>query len=117
MDAIRELAELIHQSNKIVFLTGAGISTESGIPDFRSSGGIYANGNVEHFVSRYFYNKNPKDFWKHFKEIFQLKMLEQEFRQLKYKKAIWYLWETLPTMLGFILEMGNGSMLRKPAML
>lgn len=75
MEQIQKLAEMIHGSEKIVFLTGAGISTESGIPDFRSSGGIYANGNVEHYISRYFYNKNPKTFWKHFKEIFQLKML------------------------------------------
>ncbi|MDP4103374.1 MAG: NAD-dependent protein deacylase [Bacillota bacterium] len=75
METNRALAEMIQASQKLVFLTGAGISTESGIPDFRSSGGIYANGNVEHYISRYFYNKSPKDFWKHFKEIFQLKML------------------------------------------
>lgn len=75
MEATRTLADMINNSRKVVFLTGAGISTESGIPDFRSSGGIYANGNVEQYISRYFYNKSPKEFWKHFKEIFQLKML------------------------------------------
>jgi NAD-dependent deacetylase len=75
MEAIQSLAEMIRESKNIVFLTGAGISTESGIPDFRSSGGIYANGNVEQYISRYFYQKNPKDFWYHFKEIFQLKLL------------------------------------------
>jgi len=36
-----ELAELIAEANNIVVLTGAGISTESGIPDFRSPGGIW----------------------------------------------------------------------------
>ena len=36
-----DLAELISDANKIVVLTGAGISTESGIPDFRSPGGIW----------------------------------------------------------------------------
>ncbi|MEH6404525.1 MAG: NAD-dependent deacylase [Sneathiella sp.] len=38
---IEEFAELIAQSNRIVFFTGAGISTESGIPDFRSPGGLW----------------------------------------------------------------------------
>ena len=36
-----ELRRLIAQSERIVFFTGAGISTESGIPDFRSPGGIW----------------------------------------------------------------------------
>lgn len=36
-----ELKELISNSNKIVFLTGAGVSTPSGIPDYRSKNGIY----------------------------------------------------------------------------
>jgi len=39
---ILEFAKLIEQSNRIVFFTGAGISTESGIPDFRSPGGLWA---------------------------------------------------------------------------
>lgn len=38
---IDEVADLILKSNKIVIFTGAGISTESGIPDFRSPGGIW----------------------------------------------------------------------------
>lgn len=40
-DAIKRLKELIDGSNNIVALTGAGCSTESGIPDFRSTKGIY----------------------------------------------------------------------------
>ncbi len=38
-----ELKNLITRAEKIVFLTGAGISTESGIPDFRSPGGLYSD--------------------------------------------------------------------------
>jgi NAD-dependent deacetylase len=38
---IAKLAELIARSNRVVVFTGAGISTESGIPDFRSPGGIW----------------------------------------------------------------------------
>ncbi len=40
-DTIRQFQELIDRSNRIVFFTGAGISTESGIPDFRSPGGLW----------------------------------------------------------------------------
>ncbi len=41
MDTIKKLKELIDQSNNIVFFGGAGVSTESGIPDFRSVDGLY----------------------------------------------------------------------------
>ena len=40
-DAIRQLADLFARSERIVAFTGAGISTESGIPDFRSPGGVW----------------------------------------------------------------------------
>ena len=42
MSDIAQLADLISASNRIVFFTGAGISTESGIPDFRSPGGVWS---------------------------------------------------------------------------
>ena len=38
---IEQLQSIIDSSNKIVFFTGAGTSTESNIPDFRSSDGLY----------------------------------------------------------------------------
>ena len=40
-DKIKQLAEIIRNSDNIVFFGGAGCSCESGIPDFRSSGGIF----------------------------------------------------------------------------
>ena len=40
-DSIRKLKELVDGSDNIVFFGGAGVSTESGIPDFRSTGGLY----------------------------------------------------------------------------
>ncbi|MAP49761.1 MAG: NAD-dependent deacetylase, partial [Rhodospirillaceae bacterium] len=40
MDKALDLKRMIHRSRNVVFFTGAGISTESGIPDFRSPGGI-----------------------------------------------------------------------------
>lgn len=42
MDKIRQLAQWIKEANTIAVLTGAGMSTESGIPDFRSENGLYA---------------------------------------------------------------------------
>lgn len=44
-----DLARLIHGSRRIVVFTGAGISTESGIPDFRSPGGIWSKNRVIYF--------------------------------------------------------------------
>ena len=39
-DSIKRLKELVDSSDNIVFFGGAGVSTESGIPDFRSTGGL-----------------------------------------------------------------------------
>lgn len=41
-EAANKLAQMIEQSSRLVFFTGAGISTESGIPDFRSPGGVWS---------------------------------------------------------------------------
>lgn len=41
MDKVKELKELLQMAHRVVAITGAGISTESGIPDFRSQTGIY----------------------------------------------------------------------------
>ena len=43
MDKIERLKEIIESSNNIVFFGGAGVSTASGIPDFRSSSGLYSS--------------------------------------------------------------------------
>lgn len=52
MDQIRELRKIIDRSRRIVFFGGAGVSTASGIPDFRSEDGLY---------SRQFGGKPPED--------------------------------------------------------
>ena len=40
-DEIKTLKEWVDRARQIVFFGGAGVSTESGIPDFRSTGGLY----------------------------------------------------------------------------
>lgn len=72
-EKISELSEIIKQSKNIVFFGGAGVSTESGIPDFRSSDGLYseklnATFTPEQLVSHRFYMRYPEEFFKFYKE-------------------------------------------------
>jgi len=54
MGEIELLAQLIIESKKVIVFTGAGISTESGIPDFRSPGGIWSRYDPEDFTIQKF---------------------------------------------------------------
>ena len=58
-----ELQKMIDTSRKTVFFGGAGVSTESGIPDFRSADGLYSEkyGNLrpEEIISRSYFNRDP----------------------------------------------------------
>ncbi|MBR4976665.1 MAG: NAD-dependent deacylase [Thermoguttaceae bacterium] len=62
---IRRFAELLADAPKIAALTGAGISTESGIPDFRSSTGVYQT-TSEAVFSIDFFRENPGEFYRIF---------------------------------------------------
>ena len=67
------LKEIIESSNSVVFFGGAGVSTESNIPDFRSETGLYnAQQNYgyspEQMLSSSFYYNNPELFFKYYKE-------------------------------------------------
>ena len=59
---ISQFAELLRNAKKIAVLSGAGISTESGIPDFRSTNGIYSYTSEEVFDIHTF-NTNPAKFF------------------------------------------------------
>lgn len=67
--------KIIKESNYIVFFGGAGVSTASGIPDFRSVDGIY-NERYEYpperILSHSFYLSNPEYFYKFYKDKFNL---------------------------------------------
>jgi len=70
--SIEKLKELIEESNNIVFFGGAGVSTESSIPDFRSSKGIYNTHNnleypPEEILSYSFFRKHPDYFYDFYK--------------------------------------------------
>lgn len=47
MEGIKRLQQYINESNKIVFFGGAGVSTESGVPDFRSKDGLYNQHDIQ----------------------------------------------------------------------
>lgn len=68
---IEGLKKLIEESNYIVFFGGAGVSTESGIPDFRSVDGLYNqkyDDPPETILSHSYFIKNPDKFYKFYKE-------------------------------------------------
>ena len=71
MDNISLLQKYIDESNNIVFFGGAGVSTESGIKDFRSVDGLYNEKYdypPEEILSRSFFDKNPEEFFKFYKD-------------------------------------------------
>ena len=66
-EPVKQLKELVDSSNNIVFFGGAGVSTESGIPDFRSTGGLYHQEwkyPPETILSHTFYESNPEEFFR-----------------------------------------------------
>ena len=68
---IEQLQAMIDESNRIVFFGGAGVSTESNIPDFRSATGIYHQKykySPEQVVSHSFLMKYPEAFYEFYKE-------------------------------------------------
>lgn len=65
------LQEIIDDSKRIVFFGGAGVSTESGIPDFRSEDGLYSQKYKyppEQIVSHTFYVHNTEEFYRFYKD-------------------------------------------------
>lgn len=69
--SIEALNEIIEKYDNIVFFGGAGVSTESGIPDFRSVDGLYHQQYAyppEQIVSHSFYRQNPKEFYRFYRD-------------------------------------------------
>ena len=71
MGSIDRLKEMINECNNIVFFGGAGVSTESGIPDFRSKDGLYNQKydySPEEILSHTFFMRNTSEFYKFYKD-------------------------------------------------
>jgi len=70
-EKIAKLAEWLKESSNIVFFGGAGVSTESGIPDFRSQDGIY-NQKYEYppetIISHSFFVRNTEEFYRFYRD-------------------------------------------------
>ncbi|MDO4316326.1 MAG: NAD-dependent protein deacylase, partial [Oscillospiraceae bacterium] len=89
-ETIRKLKEWTDGSDNIVFFGGAGVSTESGIPDFRSTGGLYHQQwkyPPEVILSHTFYESNPEEFFR----FYRAKLLAPDAKPnaAHYKLAEW----------------------------
>ena len=70
-EKIQEFKELVDKSNNIVFFGGAGVSTESGIPDFRSKDGLYNQKYKyppEEILSHEFFIENTEEFYEFYRD-------------------------------------------------
>ena len=71
IDSVTILQQLINKSKKIAFFGGAGVSTESGIPDFRSIDGLYQQKwqyPPEQIISYSFFEYDPVEFYRFYRE-------------------------------------------------
>lgn len=71
MNQLEQFNRWVAQSSKIVFFGGAGVSTESGIPDFRSADGLYAQKSripPEEIISHDFFVAHPEEFFRFYRE-------------------------------------------------
>ncbi|MDD4768812.1 MAG: NAD-dependent deacylase [Eubacteriales bacterium] len=72
MENIKKLAQLLAESKDTMVLTGAGVSTESGIPDFRSPDtGLWSQMDPMELLSRSALSRNPANFWTRSEPIFR----------------------------------------------
>lgn len=68
---IEQLQKIIDEGSHIVFFTGAGVSTDSGIPDFRSVDGLYNQKYdypPEEIISHHYFVNNPEEFFRFYKD-------------------------------------------------
>ncbi|MBO4839167.1 MAG: NAD-dependent protein deacylase [Lachnospiraceae bacterium] len=71
--SVQKLTDILNKTNNLVFFGGAGVSTASGIPDFRSANGLWNQRygrhlSPEEMVSRSFFERDPEDFFAFYKD-------------------------------------------------
>lgn len=85
-EKIAEFQKMIDESHNIVFFGGAGVSTESGIPDFRSQDGLYQQEwkyPPETIISRSFYDANPQEFYRFYRKKLIIKDVQPNITHKK----------------------------------
>lgn len=105
MDEIKELQDLINNAKKIVFFGGAGVSTESGIPDFRSEKGLYKlkskyGVQYETILSHDYYENNTLTFFKFYREFMinttaQPNQAHKYLAKLEKRKDLWIITQNI----------------------
>jgi len=69
---IKQAVQILYQSKMTIALTGAGISVESGIPDFRSAGGLWSIYDPDHYATIDAFTVNPKKVWNMLRDMDKL---------------------------------------------
>ena len=99
MKEIEKLQSIIDKSEHIVFFGGAGVSTASGIPDFRGAHGLYSMA-PEELVSHHYFMSNPKEFF----DFYFSKMVYEDAKPnachnylaaLEKKKDVWIITQNI----------------------
>lgn len=88
-EKIAELQTIYDNSQNIVFFGGAGVSTESGIPDFRSQDGLYSQEwkyPPETIISRSFFNANPTEFYRFYQKKLIVKNVQPNIAHIQLAK-------------------------------
>lgn len=106
MHQIETLKQWVLESNHIVFFGGAGVSTESGIPDFRSVDGLY-NQKFEYppeqIISHSFYERDPAYFFRFYREKMLPLGFEPNITHMKLAQ-----WEAEDKLLGVVTQNIDG---------
>ena len=106
MDKIEILRKWVNESHNIVAFTGAGVSTESGVPDFRSVDGLYSQKfeyPPETIISHSFYLRNPEYFFRFYRE----KMMPMDVEPNITHKAL-ARWEQVGKLLAVVTQNIDG---------
>ena len=85
-EKLEQFLKMVEGSNNIVFFGGAGVSTESGIPDFRSVDGLYNQQYdypPEEIISHSFFMKNPEEFYRFYRKKILLDGIEPNITHIK----------------------------------
>ena len=104
----KNLQEIMEKSKRMVFFGGAGVSTESQIPDFRSEKGLYQAQEQygfppETMLSRSFFDRSPEIFYRYYKE----NLIHRDAQPNDSHKALAH-WEERGNLLGVVTQNIDG---------